>query len=231
MNESLVMSPRQRALEVTDRLQSIYHAEVSHFRAPGACLTPVDELILTVLSQSTTDTNSWRGFQHLRASFPSWDDVADAPLAEVEHAIHACGLAHQKAPRLQAILQRLRVEQGAITLDFLADRSPMEACDYLTSFHGVGRKTAACVLLFALGMPALPVDTHVLRLAWRLQFIPNGVTAARAHDLLEALLPPNAYLAFHLNIITHGRQVCHARHPACERCCLFDLCPFGQTRT
>lgn len=217
---------RQKAREVAVRLEAEYHA-VGADRGNFRRLPAVDELVLTLLSQSTTDINSWRGFRALQERFLDWDAVADAPVAQVEAVIHPCGLSHQKAPRLQAILQRLREERGTITLDFLIDLPTKEALDYLMSFHGVGRKTASCVLLFSLGMPAMPVDTHVLRVARRLALIPERGSAEVAHGWLESLLPQTDYLIFHVNVIAHGRKTCTARRPACERCVILDKCPWG----
>jgi len=223
------MELRTKIAKVTRCLVDAYHAPGPK-RGHAAALPPVDELVLTMLSQSTTDVNSWRGYQALRERFPNWDAVADAPEEEVEAAIRACGLSRQKAPRIQAILQRLRDEHGAITLDFLASLPPDEALASLLSFHGVGRKTASCVLLFSLDMPVMPVDTHILRVTKRLELIPQDATADQAHDLLEALLPEEAYYEFHVNTITHGRQTCTARRPACPRCPLLNLCPYATLR-
>ncbi|MHB0936245.1 MAG: endonuclease III domain-containing protein [Armatimonadota bacterium] len=220
------MELRTKIADVTQRLIDAYHAPGPK-RGHAASLPPVDELVLTMLSQSTTDVNSWRGFTALRERFSSWDAVADAPVEEIEAAIRACGLSRQKAPRIQAVLQRLREEHGRITLDFLAQKPPDEALAYLMSFHGVGRKTASCVLLFSLDMPVMPVDTHILRVARRLGLIPDEATADQAHDLLEALLPEEAYYVFHVNTITHGRQTCTARNPACPRCPVLELCPYA----
>ncbi|MHB9023639.1 MAG: endonuclease III domain-containing protein [Armatimonadota bacterium] len=221
------MELRQRALAVLARLEETYHA-VGPNHGAGFGLPPVDEIVLTFLSQSTTDVNSWRGYEALRARFPDWEAVADAPVEEIEAAIRPCGLSRQKAPRIKALLQRLREERGQITLDFLADLPPDEALAYLLSFHGVGRKTASCVLLFSLKMPVMPVDTHVHRVTRRLGLLPESTGADQAHDLLEALLPEEDYLSFHLNVIAHGRQVCTARQPRCEGCPVFALCPYGQ---
>jgi len=229
MNWFPTLELQEKAREVASRLQAVYHA-VGPDRGAKRQLPPVDELILTLLSQSTTDINSWRGFHALKERFPDWNVAADAPLDVIEDAIRPCGLSRQKAPRIQSILRRLRDEHGWITLDFLADMPPDEALAYLVSFHGVGRKTASCVLLFSLDMPAMPVDTHVLRVAHFLELIPEKVNADDAHNLLECLLPEELYLPFHVNVIAHGRQTCHARHPACERCPIIDLCPHGQQR-
>lgn len=218
---------RRKALVVTERLAATYHATAPQ-RGEDGRLPALDELILTLLSQSTTDVNSWRGYQALRERFPSWDAVADAPLDAVEATIRVCGLSRRKAPRLQAILRRVRAERGQLSLDFLQTVPPDEALAYLQSFVGVGRKTASCVLLFSLGLPAMPVDTHVLRVTRRLALIPPCTSAEQAHDFLEALLPEEAYLLFHVNVIAHGRQTCTARHPACARCPLLDECAHGQ---
>ena len=229
---------RDKIQDITRRLTEAYHAERPHYAA-GRNIPPVDELVLTVLSQSTTDVNSIRGYQALRARFAKptaagdvlqvdWDAVADAPEVEIEEIIRPCGLSRQKAPRIQALLRRIREEHGRITLDHLAEMPVDAALAYLMSFHGVGRKTASCVLLFALEMPALPVDTHVLRGARRLELLPATATADQAHDLLEALLPEEDYLPFHINMVAHGRHTCTARQPACPRCPVLNLCPTGQ---
>lgn len=224
------MALREKIAEVTCCLREAYHAPGPR-RGHAASVPPVDELVLTVLSQSTTDVNSWRGYEALLARYGGdWDAVADAPVGEIEEAIRPCGLSRQKAPRIKAILQRLREERGAITLDFLTAMPPDEALDYLMSFHGVGRKTASCVLLFSLNMPAMPVDTHVHRVARRLALIPPIASAEQAHAMLEALLPEDDYYDFHVNTITHGRQTCTARNPTCERCPVLHLCPYGQAR-
>jgi endonuclease-3 len=225
MNWFPTMELREMAGVVTRALREAYHA-CAPFH--GAAIAPLDELVLTILSQHTTDANSWRGYQALHARFPDWDAAADAPVDEIEAAIRSCGLSRQKAPRIKAILQGLRAERGSITLDFLANMPPDEALAYLQSLHGVGRKTASCVLLFSLGMPAMPVDTHVHRVARRLALIPEAAGAEQAHDLLEALLPEEDYLDFHVNMIAHGRQTCTARRPACERCPVAHLCAYGK---
>lgn len=210
--------------EIARRL-SEKHQQIAPERGHTASLPPVDELLLTLLSQSTTDINSWRGYQALLDRYCNWDALADAPVADITATIHCCGLAAQKAPRMKAILQRIRAEQGAITLDFLRDTPVAEALEYLLSFNGIGRKTASCILLFSLGRPVMPVDTHVLRVTKRLALIPENCNADRAHLLLEAMLPESEYLTFHLNIIAHGRQICRARNPHCTSCPLADICP------
>jgi endonuclease-3 len=191
---------------------------------------PLSELVLTILSQNTSDGNSGRAFVRLMEAFPSWEAVVDAPLAELIVAIQPGGLAPTKAPRIQAVLRDIRERQGAFDLGFLAEMPLDEARAWLGSLHGVGPKTVACVLLFALGRPAMPVDTHVFRVAQRLALIPAragqaAMTAEKAHALLEAAVPESEYYAFHIGLIKHGRRTCTAQRPACDACVLRDLCP------
>ena len=186
---------------------------------------PVTELVLTLLSQHTSDHNSGRAMHRLLERFPRWKDVIDAPTSAVEEAIRPGGLAPTKAPRLQAMLAEVRERTPHFDLGDLAEMSLDDAKRWLRSLPGVGPKTAACVLLFALGRPALPVDTHVGRVAMRLGLVPARASAERAHDLLEAMLEPGQVYAFHVDLIQHGRRVCHARAPACERCPLRPRCP------
>ena len=188
---------------------------------------PLDELVLTILSQSTTDHNSGMAYAALRARLPTWEEVLDAPVEEVYAAIRPAGLGNVKAPRIQQTLRRVQERAGRLSLDHLEAMPLDEARAWLTDLEGIGPKTAACVLLFALGRPALPVDTHVHRVSRRLGLIGPRVSAAAAHALLEGALPPEAVYAFHLNMIRHGRETCAARAPACGRCPLADLCDFS----
>jgi endonuclease-3 len=192
---------------------------------------PLDELVLTILSQNTSDLNSGRAWENLRARFGTWRDVAEADAAEVEEAIRVGGLAAVKAPRIQSIIRQLVQEQGEPTLDLLRDMSVEEAREYLTALPGVGPKTAACVLLFALHMPALPVDTHVHRLALRLGLAPAKTSAEKAHSLLEELLPEELYYPFHLLLIQHGRTLCKAQRPLCHLCPLTHICLYYAAQT
>jgi endonuclease-3 len=191
---------------------------------------PISELVLTVLSQNTADANSGRAFARLLEAFPSWDDVAEAPLAALIAAIQPGGLAPTKAPRIQAALRDIKERTGGYDLGFLADLPLEEAREWLRGIHGVGPKTVACVLMFALGLPAMPVDTHVFRVALRLRLIPErtakaAMTPEKAHALLEASIAPGDFYAFHIALIKHGRRVCTARRPQCPECVLRDLCP------
>ena len=190
----------------------------------------VSELVLTILSQHTNDTLSGKAFGRLLAAFPSWEAIAEAPVELIEAAIRDGGLARQKAPRIQAALRAVREERGAYNLDILRDLPLDEAKRWLRALPGVGPKTAACVLMFALGRPALPVDTHVYRVSRRLGLIGPKVTEARAHGALEPLVAPEDTYAFHIGLIKHGRHTCTARRPLCEDCPLNDVCPSSPSR-
>jgi len=213
---------QSRALEIHHRLIDLYgeRPERSH-------LEPVAELVSTILSQNTNDRNRDRAYDQLRERLPTWEAVRDAPVEEVVEAIRTAGLAQTKAPRIQAALRQITAERGAISLDFLADMPLEEARDWLTALKGVGPKTVAIVLLFAFGRPSFPVDTHIHRVTRRLGLIPEKTSREKAHVLLEALFPSEIYYLLHLNLIRHGRETCSARRPACSRCALLDLCPYG----
>lgn len=188
----------------------------------------VSELVGTILSQNTNDGNRDLAYTRLRARFPTWELVRDAPVDEVIDAIRPAGLANQKGPRIQAALRRITQERGRLNIDFLKNLPVDEARRWLLSINGIGPKTAAIVLLFCYDMPAFPVDTHVHRVAQRLGLIDPRTTAEQAHAILEQMCPDQAYGEFHLNIIRHGREVCHARSPACERCPLQAMCDHYQ---
>ncbi len=194
---------------------------------------PLAELILTVLSQSTNDRNRDVAFLRLRERFGGvgfdWQQVRDAPLAEVEEAIRPGGISKVKSARIQAILRAISARAGdpshELSLDWLAHAPIEQARDYLTALPGVGRKTAACVLLFACGRREVPVDTHVSRVGTRLGLLRPGAPFEELHDQMLALTPPGAELELHVNLLRHGRRTCHARRPACERCALARMCP------
>ena len=194
---------------------------------PHRVLAPLDELILTVLSQNTSDINCGRAYAAMRERYPRWQDVLAAPPAQLVAVLRPGGLANQKAPRIQAILAKLAVTPDGLDLGWLAGQEPEAAMAYLTALPGVGRKTASCVLLFSLGMPVMPVDTHIHRIALRLGLIGPRVSADAAHPLLTAITPPGRMLEAHLLLIEHGRRTCKARRPRCDGCVLLDLCPFG----
>jgi endonuclease-3 len=183
---------------------------------------------VTILSQNTADVNSSRAYESLRERFPAWEQVLKADTDEVADAIRIGGLANIKAGRIQRILEKLQEERGELSLEFLDDMGVKEARDYLVSLHGVGPKTAACVLLFSLHKPAFPVDTHVHRATQRLGMIPEDASRKKAHTLLEEIVPQDIYYPFHLNLIRHGRTLCTSRDPECYNCPLAEDCDYTQ---
>ena len=193
-------------------------------------LDPVSELVSTILSQNTNDVNRDIAYDRLRVALPTWEQVRDADLADVIEAIRPAGLANTKGPNIQGALRHLTQDRGELSLDFLADRPVEEAKAWLSAIKGVGPKTAAIVLLFSLGRPAFPVDTHVHRVTKRLGLIGARVSREKAHGILEELVDPTSYYPFHLNLIHHGRQICASRKPQCNVCPLRDLCDDLQMR-
>ncbi|HTZ86697.1 MAG TPA: DNA lyase [Solirubrobacteraceae bacterium] len=215
---------RARVLRVRDRLRDVYGIPLM---APHR--HPIAELVLTVLSQSTNDRNRDVAFLRLRTRFPSWEAVRDAPVAEIEEAIRPSGISKVKSARIQAILRAIaddpRDPPHELSLDWLPRVPLAEARDYLVALPGVGRKTAACVLLFAYGLRDVPVDTHVSRVGGRLHLLQEGAPFERMHDQMLALTPPGQELELHVNLLRHGRRTCHARSPECEDCALARMCP------
>ena len=217
---------RRRATIATafERLGERY----DHPRWSAARLDPVSELVLTILSQNTSDTNSARAFDLLRTAYADWDAVLAAPTHELADVIRPGGLANVKAPRIQTVLAEVHDATSAAPYDlsFLGTLPLDEAKAWLTALPGIGPKTAAIVLLFAFGRPALPVDTHVFRVATRLGLLPPRTDVVRAHGILESSLEADEVYPFHVELIRHGREVCHARRPACEACPLTDVCVY-----
>lgn len=211
---------RRRVLAIRDRLREMYGRPRNEPHGD-----PVHELVLTILSQNTSDTNRDVAYAGLRAAFPTWEDVRDAPTAAVEEAIRPGGLAPTKAPRIQAVLRELG---DPVNLDWLETAPRDEALGYLTELPGVGRKTAACVLIFAFDRPEIPVDTHVHRVGGRLGLFRAGASFEEAHDEMLAVTPPEDAYELHMNLIAHGRARCKARRPRCEECTLHRMCPFGR---
>lgn len=214
---------KEKALEVHRRLLDAYG---DHPWSPNR--DPIATLVNTILSQNTNDHNRDIAYEQLRECLPSWEAVRTAPEETVIEAIRPAGLAPTKGPRIQGALDAIQESQGELDLDFLQDLPLEEARDWLLNLKGVGPKTAAIVLLFALGRPAFPVDTHVHRVSRRIGLIPEKTSREKAHELLEVLLPETLYYTFHLNLIEHGRTTCAARSPKCEACVLSDLCLYYQ---
>jgi endonuclease-3 len=192
----------------------------------------LDELILTILSQNTTAQNCNEAFRRLSERFPTWDEARVGDVDQIADAIRVGGLANRKAPRIKRILEQVHERQGNLDLDWIADVPDCEAVEYMLEFDGVGRKTAACVLMFGLGRPVMPVDTHVHRVATRLGLI-GKMTADAAHDVLQEMVPPENIYSCHVNLVTHGRRICHARGPECGPCVVNMECDYfaGQSRT
>jgi endonuclease-3 len=223
---------RAKALLVHERLCKEYDCPISYFHH----LDPLSELVSSMLSHRTRNRDSGKAFKQLRAKFPTWEAVRDAPTAEVEEAITPATWPEQKAPRIQQVLRDITaVRNGELSLDFLAGLRVREARDWLEQLSGVGPKTSAAVLIFSnLRQPALPVDSHHHRVAQRLGLIPPNVDVGPAHRLLEAQLPSewDAQQVYdnHEALMFHGQKVCFFRSPACDRCAVLDLCPYGQAR-
>ncbi len=212
---------KRKARLVHRRLLKAYGQPIWRVRLP-----PLDELISTILSQNTNDDNRDRAFEALKANFPTWEAVRDAPPAQVVRTIRPAGLANQKGPRIQTVLKQISQERGGLDLEFLRQCPGNEVRDWLLRFNGVGPKTAAIVMLFSLDLPAFPVDTHIHRVTRRLGLCPSNLTAEKAHPWLAEVFPPDTYYSAHLNLIRHGRQVCKARRPDCDHCVLADICQY-----
>lgn len=192
-------------------------------------LSPVDELVSTILSQNTNDVNRDAAFEQLKETFPGWEAVMEAPNEAVVSAIRTAGLANQKGPRIQGALRDIAEHTGGdLRLDFLKEMPRESSRKWLMDIKGVGPKTAAIVLLFSLGVPAFPVDTHIYRVTGRIGLRPEGISVEKAHSYLETQIPEEAFYDLHLNLIRLGRRVCGARKWHCYRCPIEDLCEFNE---
>lgn len=189
---------------------------------------PLDELILTILSQNTNDINSGRAFLSLRQRFPNWDAARRAPQREIEEAIREGGLSRIKAQRIQAILEEIFRQRKEASLDFLKNEPDGEVWAYLARFQGVGPKTAACVMLFSLGRPAFPVDTHIFRILSRVAGVGGNASPAKIQEELQRKVPPELMYPLHLHLVQHGRQICRPQNPLCGECGLLPLCAYGK---
>ena len=186
---------------------------------------PAFELVSTILSQHTSDINSHRAFNNLMAEFKTLDHIADGTVGDIASAIRTGGLANVKATRIKEVLLLVRERVGSFDLSFLAEMPLAESKDWLKSLPGIGPKTAAIILCFSLGMPAMPVDTHIFRVSKRLGLIGAKINADDAHDILEPMVDPDDVFAFHMYLIEHGRKICKAQRPKCSECVFEDACP------
>jgi endonuclease-3 len=211
---------RARVARIRERLAEVYGVPVQQPHGD-----PLAELVLTVLSQSTNDRNRDVAFLRLRERFPTWEAVRDAPVEEIEEAIRPGGISKVKSVRIQAILAAIGEGGGDLDLSWMRDAPVRESQRYLCSLPGVGRKTAACVLLFAYGLRDVPVDTHVSRVGTRLGLLRPKAPFEELHDAMVALTPPGAELELHVNLLRHGRRTCHSQRPACDVCALARMCP------
>ncbi|MEP0765963.1 MAG: endonuclease III [Fimbriimonadia bacterium] len=207
----------------------VEHLEVLYGRAAHRPrFDPVEELICCILSQHSADVNSFPAFTRLRARYPEWQQVLDAPVEEVAETIRRAGMHNQKSERIRQVLARIYEETGGFSLDHLRTMPWPEARKWLMSLPGVGPKTAAIVLCFTMGQPVIPVDTHVFRVGWRIGFYDKKIGEAKAHDVLQAAVPEDLAYRFHTTLIQHGRNLCRARDPECAACPIRSMCDFGR---
>jgi endonuclease III len=192
-------------------------------------LDPLDVLIQTILSQSTTNVNSHRAFESLKRRFPTWEQARRARATSIEAAIRSGGLARQKSVRIKKLLNEIYERRGSLDLSFLSTAPLEEAIEFLASFNGVGPKTVACTLLFACNRPVFPIDTHIFRIGRRIGLIPERCSDHEAHRMMTAMIPGGRFYEVHVNMIRHGRKICRPQQPLCEQCCLIDYCAYYRT--
>ena len=214
-------------MDAKEKARIVYDRLLEHWGLPDWNTLPaIDELVNTILSQNTNDRNRDIAFAKLKAAFPDWDAVRDAPVEDVIECIRTAGLANQKGPRIQKVLKAVSAAAPDYDLSFLKEKSPDEAKAWLTSFEGVGLKTASIVMVFSLGMPAFPVDTHIYRITGRLGLRPEKMDINQTHMLMLELFDPEVYGPAHVNLILLGRRLCDARKPKCAECFLTDVCDY-----
>jgi endonuclease-3 len=221
----LLKQRRKKASVVCNLLIRQYGDRISERRIP-----PMDELVLTILSQHTNDINMMRAFESLKKMYSTWEEVLEAPQDELGTAIKSSGMYNLKAKRIQAALREIKKRVGKLDISHLEDMDLEDAKKWLTSLHGVGPKTAAIVLLFSFGKAALPVDTHVWRVTKRLGLIEDNTSREKAHVLLEEMIPHECIYSLNNNLVRHGREVCRAQKPRCSECILSDICPYHNER-
>ena len=216
---------REKIPYVIQNLKAVYGTP-----EPEKHIDPLDCLIETILSQSTTNVNSQRAFETLKQRFADWEEVRRARLTSIEAAIRSGGLARQKSVIIKRILNEIKDQRGSLDLSFLRTVPLAEAKEFLSSFRGVGPKTLACVLLFACNAPVFPIDTHIFRIARRLSLIPEKCNDKEAHEMMEQVIPQECFYEAHINFIRHGRKVCRPQNPLCEACVIVDYCQYYRTQ-
>ncbi len=226
MEEKETVDAAESVPYIIQNLKAVYGVPV-----PDRGLDPLDVLILTILSQSTTNVNSDRAFESLKRRFPNWEEARRARVSSIEAAIRSGGLARQKSIRIKKLLNDIFDRRGSLDLSFLSTAPLEEAKRFLASFKGVGPKTVACTLLFACRRPVFPIDTHIFRIARRLALIPEKCSDQQAHNLMADLLPEDRFYEIHINMIRHGRKICRPTAPLCEECCLVDYCRYYRETT
>lgn len=220
------MKKPRHAKEILDAFESVWGFEKRPF-VDERLKEPLDDLMLTVLSQNTNDKNRDKAYDRLRAKYPAWEAVLQAPLEDIIEQIRIAGLGETKASNMKRILAIIKEKFGRCSIKELAKWEPKDVREFLVSLPGVGVKTAGVVMVFDLGMPAFPVDTHVARISRRLGWAPEKMPPDKIQLYLESTLPPSRFGGAHLNIITHGRNVCGARRPKCEECPAGKWCDFA----
>ncbi len=220
-DENIPLKTRYKGKKVCDVLIRYYGKAISVRKLP-----PLDELVMTILSQHTNDANMFRAYKALKERYSTWDEVMNAPQEEVAQFIYSSGMYNLKAKRIQTVLRQIHERVGRLDLSHLATMEVEDAKKWLTSLNGVGPKTAAIVLLFSFGLPVLPVDTHVWRVSKRLGLIDEKVSRERAHVLLEEIMPRSCIPSLNKNLVRHGREICTARNPMCDDCFLSGLCSY-----
>jgi endonuclease-3 len=220
---------RQWISQVLDLLETQWRNEATPLGLEHE--EPLDGLVLTVLSQHTNDRNRDAAFTRLKERYPTWEEVFAAGYEAVKDAVRPAGLAPTKARRILEILDIVLRDFGCYSIQSLVERGRDQAREYLLSLPGVGEKTAACVLLFDMKLPAFPVDTHIARICQRVGFVPEKTPAEEICALMEREVDPSRYLGGHINLIEHGREICKARSPRCGVCVIADLCSFRRRQT
>ena len=220
------MPPTQNPQKNKRTLQNICRVITQKYGTPdlGNLADPLDELVYIITTFKTNESNYQRVFQRLKEAFKDWNALLSAPIEQVKSIVKPAGLSNQKAPRLQSILQRIKKENGSLSLEFLNDLPDDEVEAYLRSFPGVGKKGARCIMLYSLKRKVLPVDTHTIRIFRRLGYLDWSINPKSAQDIIQEMVPAKIRRELHVNLVAHGRATCTARQPSCDRCCIQRHC-------